>query len=60
MNAANEVAVQAFLDGHLSFNGIPEMIERALETIERQPLTSFDDLYLADAQARRVVEGAVA
>src|SRR3954453_3257048 len=60
MNAANEVAVQAFLDGQLAFNGIPEMIERALETVERQPLTSFDDLYLADAQARRVVEGAVA
>src|SRR5881628_315849 len=33
MNAANEVAVQAFLDGHLSFNGIPEVIERALETV---------------------------
>jgi 1-deoxy-D-xylulose-5-phosphate reductoisomerase len=60
MNAANEVAVQAFLDGHLGFNGISEMIERALESVERQPLTSFDDLYLADAQARRVVEGAVA
>jgi 1-deoxy-D-xylulose-5-phosphate reductoisomerase len=60
MNAANEVAVQAFLDGHLPFTGIPEMIERALETVDRQPLTSFDDLYLADAQSRRVVEGAVA
>jgi 1-deoxy-D-xylulose-5-phosphate reductoisomerase len=60
MNAANEVAVQAFLDGQLPFTGIPEMIERALETVETQPLTSFDDLYLADAEARRVVEGAVA
>jgi 1-deoxy-D-xylulose-5-phosphate reductoisomerase len=60
MNAANEVAVQAFLDGQLPFTGIPEMIERALQTVDRQPLTSFDDLYLADAQARRVVEGAVA
>jgi 1-deoxy-D-xylulose-5-phosphate reductoisomerase len=60
MNAANEAAVQAFLDGQLGFTGIPAMIERALETVERQPLTSFDDLYLADAQARRVVEGAVA
>ena len=60
MNAANEAAVQAFLDGQLAFTGIPEMIERALETVERQPLSSFDDLYLADAQARRVVEGAVA
>jgi 1-deoxy-D-xylulose-5-phosphate reductoisomerase len=60
MNAANEVAVQAFLDGQLAFTGIPEMIERALQTVEAQPLTSFDDLYLADAEARRVVEGAVA
>src|SRR3954463_4952797 len=60
MNAANEVAVQAFLDGHIAFNAIPDMIERALDSVERQPLTSFDDLYLADAQARRVVEGAVA
>jgi 1-deoxy-D-xylulose-5-phosphate reductoisomerase len=60
MNAANEVAVQAFLDGQLGFNGIPEMIERALEAVETRPLTSFDDLYLADAEARRVVEGAVA
>jgi 1-deoxy-D-xylulose-5-phosphate reductoisomerase len=60
MNAANEVAVQAFLDGQLGFTGIPEMIERALEAVETRPLTSFDDLYLADAEARRVVEGAVA
>jgi 1-deoxy-D-xylulose-5-phosphate reductoisomerase len=60
MNAANEVAVQAFLDGQLPFTGIPEMIERALETVETRPLTSFDDLYLSDAEARRVVEGAVA
>jgi 1-deoxy-D-xylulose-5-phosphate reductoisomerase len=60
MNAANEVAVQAFMDGQLSFTGIPEMIERALGGVETRPLTSFDDLYLADAEARRLVEGAVA
>jgi 1-deoxy-D-xylulose-5-phosphate reductoisomerase len=60
MNAANEVAVQAFLDGQLAFTGIPEMIERALDGVETRPLTSFDDLYLADAEARRLVEGAVA
>src|SRR5207248_7690636 len=34
MNAANEVAVQAFLDGQLPFTGIPELIERALEAVE--------------------------
>jgi 1-deoxy-D-xylulose-5-phosphate reductoisomerase len=60
MNGANEAAVQAFLDGQLAFTGIPEMIERALDTVETGPLTSFDDLYRADAEARRVVEGAVA
>jgi 1-deoxy-D-xylulose-5-phosphate reductoisomerase len=60
MNAANEVAVQAFLDGQLPFSGIPELIARALAQVETRPLTSFDDLYLADAEARRVVEGAVA
>ena len=60
MNAANEVAVQAFLDGQLAFTGIPELIERALDQVETRPLTSFDDLYLADAEARRLVEGAVA
>jgi 1-deoxy-D-xylulose-5-phosphate reductoisomerase len=60
LNAANEAAVQAFLDGQLSFSGIPEMIERALDSVETGPLTGFDDLYRADADARRVVEGAVA
>jgi 1-deoxy-D-xylulose-5-phosphate reductoisomerase len=60
MNAANEAAVQAFLDGQLPFTGIPEMIQRALETVETGPLTSFDDLYRTDAEAREVVQGAVA
>jgi 1-deoxy-D-xylulose-5-phosphate reductoisomerase len=60
MNAANEAAVQAFLDGRLGFTGIPDMIERALQTVETGPLTSFEDLYLADAEARGVVQGAVA
>ena len=60
MNAANEVAVQAFLDGQLPFAGIPELIARALSGVETRALTSFDDLYLADAEARRLVERAVA
>jgi 1-deoxy-D-xylulose-5-phosphate reductoisomerase len=60
MNAANEVAVQAFLDRQLPFTGIAESIERALETVETGPVTSFDELYRADAEARAVVEGALA
>ena len=52
LNAANEVAVQAFLDGELSFNGIADVIERALEAIPAKPVGHFSDLYKADAAAR--------
>ncbi|HEV2074662.1 MAG TPA: 1-deoxy-D-xylulose-5-phosphate reductoisomerase, partial [Thermoleophilaceae bacterium] len=53
MNAANEVAVEAFLDGGLSFTGIPELIERTLEAVPTVPVGHFSDLYRADAQARK-------
>jgi 1-deoxy-D-xylulose-5-phosphate reductoisomerase len=52
LNAANEVAVQAFLDGELSFTGIADVIERALEAIPARPVGHFSDLYKADAAAR--------
>ncbi len=59
LNAANEVAVQAFLDGVLSFNGIAEVIERALEAIPPRPVGHFSDLYKADAQAREQADALV-
>jgi 1-deoxy-D-xylulose-5-phosphate reductoisomerase len=52
LNAANEVAVQAFLDGALPFTGIAEVIERALDAIPARPVGHFSDLYRADAEAR--------
>ena len=52
LNAADEVAVEAFLAGELSFPGIAEVVERALEEIEAQPVRHFSDLYRADAEAR--------
>jgi 1-deoxy-D-xylulose-5-phosphate reductoisomerase len=52
LNAADEVAVQAFLDGELPFTGIAEVVERALEAIEPAPVRHFSDLYRADAAAR--------
>jgi 1-deoxy-D-xylulose-5-phosphate reductoisomerase len=52
LNAANEVAVGAFLDGQLSFTGIAEVIERALEDLPAEPVRHFSDLYRADAAAR--------
>jgi 1-deoxy-D-xylulose-5-phosphate reductoisomerase len=53
LNAANEVAVQAFLDGEIRFTAIAEVIERALAAHEAGPVRHFSDLYLADAEARR-------
>jgi 1-deoxy-D-xylulose-5-phosphate reductoisomerase len=52
LNAANEVAVHAFLAGRLPFTGIPAVIERTLERVGSQPLHSFDSLYEADRAAR--------
>jgi 1-deoxy-D-xylulose-5-phosphate reductoisomerase len=52
LNAANEIAVHAFLEGRLSFMGIPAVIEETLERIPARRVHSFDSLYDADAQAR--------
>src|SRR4051794_11363029 len=53
LNAADEVAVAAFLAGEIPFTGIPAVIERTLEEMPGQPVTHFDDLFAADAEARR-------
>jgi 1-deoxy-D-xylulose-5-phosphate reductoisomerase len=54
LNAANEVAVAAFLDGALGFTGIPRVIERALEAADRSAGTpsSLADVRAADSWAR--------
>jgi 1-deoxy-D-xylulose-5-phosphate reductoisomerase len=54
LNAANEVAVHAFLGDRLDFMGIPAVIERTLEALPAKRVHSFDTLYKADAAARRV------
>jgi 1-deoxy-D-xylulose-5-phosphate reductoisomerase len=54
LNAANEVAVSAFLDDELSFLGIAEVIERALEQLPAEPVRHFSDLYRADTAAREL------
>jgi 1-deoxy-D-xylulose-5-phosphate reductoisomerase len=59
LNAADEVAVAAFLERRLSFTGIPAVIERVLETMPRTPVRSIDDVLAADAEARRLARGAV-
>jgi 1-deoxy-D-xylulose-5-phosphate reductoisomerase len=59
LNAANEVAVHAFLSGKLGFLDIARVIEGTLETSEPQPLRGFEDLYEADAEARTRAAGLV-
>jgi 1-deoxy-D-xylulose-5-phosphate reductoisomerase len=52
LNAANEVAVGAFLAGRLSFPGIARVVERTLDALRAEPVGHFDDLTAADAAAR--------
>ena len=52
LNAANEVAVAAFLDGSFPFTGIAEVIDARLEQVPPRSVGHFEDLYAADAAAR--------
>jgi 1-deoxy-D-xylulose-5-phosphate reductoisomerase len=54
LNAANEVAVQAFLDRRLNFTGIAAVIDQVLQHIDACPVTTLDDVLEADASARRL------
>ena len=54
LNAANEVAVHAFLGGRLRFLDIAAVIEETLDELPGGPVHSFDSLAEADAEARRV------
>jgi 1-deoxy-D-xylulose-5-phosphate reductoisomerase len=54
LNAANEVAVHAFLRGRLGFLGIADVIEHTLERVGAAQVHGFDSLYEADAHARAV------
>ncbi|MBI3404982.1 MAG: 1-deoxy-D-xylulose-5-phosphate reductoisomerase [Acidobacteria bacterium] len=54
LNAADEIAVAAFLEGRLPFLGIPEVIERVLGRMPRVKLTKMEDVLQADAEARRI------
>jgi 1-deoxy-D-xylulose-5-phosphate reductoisomerase len=60
LNAANEVAVHAFLEGRLHFNGIPEVIERTLAGLPVAPVRAFESLYEADREGRLVASETVA
>jgi 1-deoxy-D-xylulose-5-phosphate reductoisomerase len=59
-NAANEVAVAAFLAGRLPFLGIPEVVGETLAAAGADPVRDVDDLVDADRAARALAEGALA
>ena len=59
LNAADEIAVAAFLEQRLPFLGIPEVIERVLSRTPRVRFESMDDVLAADAEARRQAQEGV-
>lgn len=58
LNAANEIAVAAFLDGRIGFAAIPALVEETLEAAERQgciiAATTLEDVLSVDGEARRL------
>jgi len=59
-NAANEVAVAAFLDGRLPFPAIADVVAEALSAVDGGPARDLEDLVEADAEARRLAERGMA
>ena len=54
LNAADEVAVAAFLEGRLPFPGIAAVIDQVLEGMPRRDMRTIDDVLAADSEARRL------
>jgi 1-deoxy-D-xylulose-5-phosphate reductoisomerase len=60
LNAANEVAVEAFLGGRIRFTRIAEVIDSVLGEVDAHPMTSLDQVYAADLEARALASRFVA
>jgi 1-deoxy-D-xylulose-5-phosphate reductoisomerase len=59
LNAADEVAVAAFLDGRIGFGDIPRIAAAVMDEVEQRELHTVADVYEADAEARRTTERTV-
>jgi 1-deoxy-D-xylulose-5-phosphate reductoisomerase len=59
LNAANEIAVAAFLDRRIGFMDIPDLIERALDRHAGGALTSIDECVAVDARTRDEVRASI-
>jgi 1-deoxy-D-xylulose-5-phosphate reductoisomerase len=60
LNAANEVAVQAFLDERLNFTAIATVIDQVMQHLDSSPVKTLDDVLEADAAARRRASALIA
>jgi len=56
LNAADEIAVAAFLGRQIPFLGIPQVVESVLERTPRVNIEKMDDVLAADAEARRIAK----
>jgi len=57
LNAANEIAVDAFLGEKIAFTRIPEIVEQTLSQLDSQPADSIATILSADSEARRIARG---
>ncbi len=60
LSAANEVAVEAFLAGRLTWRGITDVVAETLESWRDEPIDQVESVLAADAEARVVAEAVVA
>jgi 1-deoxy-D-xylulose-5-phosphate reductoisomerase len=56
LNAANEVAVAAFLEGRIGFLEMSDLIERTMTSVNFIPSPTYEDYVLTDAEARMIAE----
>ena len=59
LNAADEVAVEAFLEGRLGFLGIADVVRNTLEEVDWRELETVEDVLSVDTEARSVAAGLV-
>lgn len=56
LNAANEIAVQAFLDGKISYTAIPRLVAMVMDQCQSEEISSLTEVMAADLSARRIAE----
>jgi 1-deoxy-D-xylulose-5-phosphate reductoisomerase len=55
LNAANEVAVEMFLNGDITFDRIPTLVRNSLESMTENEVSTLDDIVTIDADTRRLL-----